>query len=398
VRLRALGRRAGSALLLLSLCGVAPAGETDPLGRRIAEVEERLRKLQEEARLSSVEAEASRTWIDELEPQLQRLDIQIEQARQQILLNELELAGNNDALQTLGDSESRLEQSLSDRRAYLHARLGTVYRQGRSTALRLLLRSDTPETLLRHLHYFGRLARLDRLRIAQLQSETRSLAAVHETHKALGAQLLVLRQEADRRKAELEAARRDKQQLMERLSAHRKGFLLQNRELLATGRRLERTLEKLERRRAQDPAVPFESFEHRLRWPVEGRLVSGFGRRRHEKYDAWTVQNGVVLAAAEGQPVKAVFRGRVRFAGRFHGYGKIVLLEHPGGYLTLYAHLGTLEVAEGQELVEETILGTVGDTGVATEPTLYFELRQGLKPLNPLKWLKPLPRKARSPQ
>jgi murein DD-endopeptidase MepM/ murein hydrolase activator NlpD len=73
----------------------------------------------------------------------------------------------------------------------------------------------------------------------------------------------------------------------------------------------------------------------------------------------------------------------------------MVLLEHPGGYLTLYAHLETLEVLDGQDILEETILGTVGDTGVASEPTLYFELRQGLRPQNPLRWLRPQPRKAR---
>ena len=71
------------------------------------------------------------------------------------------------------------------------------------------------------------------------------------------------------------------------------------------------------------------------------------------------------------------------------------MLEHPGGYLTLYAHLETLEVLDGQDILEETILGTVGDTGVASEPTLYFELRQGLRPQNPLRWLRPQPRKAR---
>jgi septal ring factor EnvC (AmiA/AmiB activator) len=391
-------RRPGLALLALLLAGAAPAGDTDPLGRKIAEVEARIRKLREEARLRALEAEASRAWMDELSPQIQRLDLQIEEARQELLLSELELTRNNEALQTLLDSASRLEQSLGLRRSYLRARLGAVYRQGRSTALRLLLRSETPQRLLRHVRYFSRLASLDRLRIGQLRSQTQALQALRRTHRSLGARLLALRQEADRRRAELDSARRDKRLLLDRLTSHRKGFLQQNRELLAASRRLDRTLERLERQRAQDPAVPFEAFRGRLRWPVEGRLVSGFGRRRHEKYDAWTVQNGIVLAPEEGQPVKAVFRGRVRYAGRFHGYGKIVLLEHPGGYLTLYAHLGTVEVAEGQQLVEETILGTVGDTGVASEPTLYFELRQGLRPQNPLKWLRPLPRKSRSPQ
>lgn len=379
----------------MMFCTPAPAGESRTLEAKIADLQRKIERLQEEARLNTQEAETSKQWIGELKPQIERLDIEIETASEELLLSEMEITSNNDALLEVLDHETRLRDQVDAQRTYLKARLGAVYRQGRYTALKLISNASTTEDFLRRLHYFGILARHDRERITELEGARRDLADALSRRKSIAAELLKLREEMVQRQQAVESKKQEKQDLLKRLAAHRSGFLLQSRELAATGRRLQKRLEHLQQVRLQDPETPFASFQGQLRWPVEGKLVSKFGRKRHEVYDAWTVENGITIAAEEGQPVRAVFRGRVRYAGRFHGYGKMVLLEHPGGYLTLYAHLETLEVLDGQDILEETILGTVGDTGVASEPTLYFELRQGLRPQNPLRWLRPQPRKAR---
>jgi murein hydrolase activator len=384
-------------LAVLLLAGVAaPAGETGALARRILELQRRLRHLEEEARLGALEAEASRQWMDRLEVQIRAQDIEIEMAQQRLLLTEMELAQNNDALLEVLDTEARLLQDIETQKLYLRTRVAVVYRQGRHTALKLVLRASSTEEFLRHLRYFGILARLDRERLAALRRQVHELAEVRGRHKALGAELRELRRRSGEQRTALELRREEKQELLERLASQRKGFLQQNQQMLATARRLERYLERALERLDEQPAPPFERLRGRLRWPVEGRVLDRFGRKRHEKYEAVTVRNGISLGAEAGEAVRAVYRGRVRYAGRFHGYGRIVLLEHPGGYYTLYGHLGGAEVHEGQEVIEETILGTVGDTGMTAQPTLYFELRKGLEPQDPLRWLAPRSRKARS--
>ena len=79
--------------------------------------------------------------------------------------------------------------------------------------------------------------------------------------------------------------------------------------------------------------------------------------------------------------------GRVVHSGWFKGYGNLVIVDHGEGYYTLMAHLATLAKAEGDEVRAGEPVGTLGETGSLKGPYLYFELRQGTRPLDPLRWL-----------
>jgi murein DD-endopeptidase MepM/ murein hydrolase activator NlpD len=117
-----------------------------------------------------------------------------------------------------------------------------------------------------------------------------------------------------------------------------------------------------------------------FRMPVHAHLSSAFGIRK----DPFTHENrfhrGVDLAAPSGMAVRAACAGRVVFSGYQKGYGNTVVVQHPGGFETRYAHLGTLEVKTGDALQLEQVLGTVGSTGRSTGPHLHFEVsRHGIK-------------------
>jgi septal ring factor EnvC (AmiA/AmiB activator) len=100
----------------------------------------------------------------------------------------------------------------------------------------------------------------------------------------------------------------------------------------------------------------------------------------------------VVFQAAAGLPVRAVAGGRVRYAGWFRGYGRLVILDHGGGYYTVSGHLAELRVAVGDAVASGAEIGTVGDTGSLSGPRVYFEIRRGAEALDPREWLSPLHR------
>lgn len=114
-------------------------------------------------------------------------------------------------------------------------------------------------------------------------------------------------------------------------------------------------------------------------WPVDqARLTQGFqvGKKVH-----W----GVDLAGPKGTPILAAERGTVVYTGSgFHGYGKLVVIEHGSEWATLYSHLSKITVHEGQEVHQGETIGAMGRTGHATGNHLHFEIRKNRQPVNPL--------------
>ncbi|MEW5740714.1 MAG: M23 family metallopeptidase [Myxococcota bacterium] len=124
-----------------------------------------------------------------------------------------------------------------------------------------------------------------------------------------------------------------------------------------------------------------------LQWPLRGVLYARFGKKGKEPHD------GIDLAAPAGTPVKTAAPGTVLFAGEQKGYGLIVIVEHAGELITLYAHNRDLRVKTGQKVREGQVVSTVGDSGRTTGPHLHFEVRKKGVPVDPLDYLGPVPDK-----
>jgi murein DD-endopeptidase MepM/ murein hydrolase activator NlpD len=122
-----------------------------------------------------------------------------------------------------------------------------------------------------------------------------------------------------------------------------------------------------------------------LRWPlanVAQFVGSPFGARGGRSHE------GIDLPAPTGTPVLAAAGGDVVYAGDgIRGYGNLVVLQHPGDMLTVYAHNSALFVAQGQTVRAGERIALVGQTGHATGPHLHFEVRQGQIPRDPMPYL-----------
>jgi murein DD-endopeptidase MepM/ murein hydrolase activator NlpD len=108
------------------------------------------------------------------------------------------------------------------------------------------------------------------------------------------------------------------------------------------------------------------------RWPVEGRLTSPFGIRRSGL--DFSIHRGVDISVPTGTPVRAMASGRVAFAGTLRGYGTVVMVDHPRGIRTVYAHLSELRVQTGDRLDGRAVIGLSGSSGRSTGPHLHFEI------------------------
>jgi murein DD-endopeptidase MepM/ murein hydrolase activator NlpD len=117
-----------------------------------------------------------------------------------------------------------------------------------------------------------------------------------------------------------------------------------------------------------------------FRWPVKGRVIAGFGPKPNGQQN-----DGINLAVPEGTPVKAAEDGVVAYAGNeLKGYGNLVLIRHPNGYVTAYAHAKELLVKRGDQVKRGQVIANSGQTGNVDTPQLHFEVRKGPAPLDPM--------------
>ncbi|RMF07366.1 MAG: M23 family metallopeptidase, partial [Alphaproteobacteria bacterium] len=122
---------------------------------------------------------------------------------------------------------------------------------------------------------------------------------------------------------------------------------------------------------------------NQFRWPVRGRIISGFGAKPNGKHN-----DGINVAVPLGTPVKAAENGVVAYAGsELEGYGNLVLIRHANNWVTAYAHNDRILVKRGDEVRRGQIIGKAGKTGSVSQPQLHFELRKGSQPVNPLKYM-----------
>ncbi len=136
-------------------------------------------------------------------------------------------------------------------------------------------------------------------------------------------------------------------------------------------------------RAAPLPAAPLPTLAGpapTFAWPLEGRVLSGFGAKPGGRFN-----DGVNLKASVGTPVRAAADGVVAYAGdAVAGFGNLVLVKHADGWVSAYGHNETLLVARGQKVAKGDIIARSGASGAVDEPQLHFELRRGRTPSDPL--------------
>ena len=136
---------------------------------------------------------------------------------------------------------------------------------------------------------------------------------------------------------------------------------------------------------AAAPAAPQPSATgpSGFRWPVRGRVITGFGKKADGERN-----DGINLAVPEGTEVKAAEDGTVIYAGNeLKSYGNLVLIRHKDGWVSAYAHNSELKVKKGQQVKRGQVVSLSGMTGGVTTPQVHFELRKDATPVDPLKHL-----------
>lgn len=145
---------------------------------------------------------------------------------------------------------------------------------------------------------------------------------------------------------------------------------------------------KAEKKISSDPSKKLPKINARssskFSWPVRGKILSAYGAKNNGLFN-----DGVNIAAAKGTSVVAAENGVVAYAGNeIKGMGNLIIVQHESGWMTVYAHLDSMNVKRGTKVNVGQKIGTVGETGKVDSPQLHFEIRKGTKAYDPISYMK----------
>jgi septal ring factor EnvC (AmiA/AmiB activator) len=280
---------------------------------------------------------------------------------------------------------------LDEETRQLGMQVRAAYTSGRQERMKLLLNQHDPATIGRLMTYYRYLSEH---RGRNIEAVNRQIGELHELRRQAAAEENRLAGLARARVAELntlDLAQRERQVLLAALKARIAEEGTEIDRLVLQEQDLARLIAELTSILSDYPITseaPFSDHKGRLTWPVAGALLHDFGQPRATGSLKW---NGVVLAAPRGREIRAIYHGRVIFADWLVGMGLLVIVDHGEGYMTLYGYNETTLKSVGDWVAPGDVIATVGDSGGQSSPGLYFEIRQGTRPLRPGSWVSKQP-------
>jgi septal ring factor EnvC (AmiA/AmiB activator) len=390
-------------LVAFLLAGTVRAFATDEIKKRQAELQslrDQIKQFEEKLQRQSRSEKSTLELLDTYDRKATLLRTLIARLRAE----ELELQGTIE--KTRGDIQ-QLESQLGHLQKQYAQYVASAYKSGQLHDVELLVASRSINELYIRAEYLRRFsdqrkADMERIRLKkdriedtqaklqeQLSDERHVLAEKGAEEDRLA--LLV----ADRRDV-LQQIRKDKRNVQREID--RKLQSAKDLEKLVSDL-IEQDRIKKERRAAEQqrtgklPQPPvavgvFEARRGKLRWPVnEGAVVAHFGTQKHPTLKTITQNTGIDINVKAGTSISTVAEGEVATIWWLPSYGNIIIIDHYGGYRTVYSHLADIRVTQGQKVKEGESIGTSGEA--LEGPRLHFELWKDREKQNPELWLSP---------
>ncbi len=284
----------------------------------------------------------------------------------------------------------RTQAALEAERAALAAQVRMAAMLGPQREIELLLNQSDARRLGRMLTLEGYFGRARAAQIGAITVQLQQLNSLTDQIEAQSARIQALATDVSQELAELVQAREARAALLATLASQVRSADQQ----LAALKRQEQAVESLLADLADvlqdfptDPEQSFAALRGRLPWPVAGRLTAAFHALRADSAQGGLRWNGVMIESAKGAKVRAPYFGRVVYADWLQGLGLLMIISHSGGYLSLYGHAEVLYKSVGDWVSPGDQIAALPDSGAGTAQ-LYFEIRQGRKPVDPKLWLK----------
>jgi septal ring factor EnvC (AmiA/AmiB activator) len=350
-----------------------------------------LTELRKQAEKLSAEINADRKNQAKIQTELRNQDLAIAKLNKELKELDDKLAAEEKQLKEQEEKAQEIDVEVKKRQANLAKNIRALHASGQLPDLKLMFNQEDLGEWQRLITYYGYFNKALQTEIEELHAQLSEQEQLRDEIGSTKNALAEKREEFTEEQDELKEQKAARHKLLASLNKEINNKDAELKELNASEQELQRVLAAIGQPQFAQNFPPvnagnFAAYQGKLPWPTIGKIQHSFGSARSRSQRRY---NGIVLSAPAGEPVLAIFSGRVVYSDWLRGYGLLIIVDHGKGYTTLYAHNDTLFKKIGDSVQAGEQIATVGTTGGLSKPGLYFEIRHNGKPVNPQKWLTP---------
>ena len=353
------------------------------------EIEETRRKIKSEnqkekstsRRLSNIDKEISLTnkLYNQLKNELNKTEVEIDKLSKGIQAN---------------------EQQLSKLRYRYSQRIVQMYKKGTLSDIEKILSSSSWRQAIYRTKYMGIISDIDQKTQNKIKSLLIDIGKQRISLESNYRNKVRLKKDQEESKVSLRASRKKRQRELDKIRKNQTELTKYLEEKQAGMQELEALLKKIrqdkssydraDRIKKQQTALKtqvFSKLKGQLPWPASGRVVKKFGRSWNPERKTTTENPGIDIKGKPGSPVRSIIGGIITTITYIRGYGTTLIIDHGGGFYTVYSHITNVEANEGQEVQAGDVIAYMGDAGSVEGSKLHFEIWGNGQKLNPEKWL-----------
>ncbi|MCH2407029.1 MAG: peptidoglycan DD-metalloendopeptidase family protein [Candidatus Nitrosopelagicus sp.] len=353
------------------------------------EIEETRRRIKSEKKKEKSTARR----LTNIDKEISLTDKLYTQLKQELGKNETEIDKLSTAIQA---NEHQLE-ILRDRYA---VRVVQMYKKGTLADIEKLFSSSSWRQAVYRAKYMGVISNIDQKTQNKIKSLLIDIGRQRIGLESSYRNKVRLKKDQEDSKVTLRASRKKRQQELDKIRNNQSELTKYLEEKQAGMQELESLLKKVrqerssydraDRIRKQQAALKTETFgklKGQLPWPAAGRVVKKFGRTWNSERKTTTENPGIDIKGKPGSPVRSVIGGIITTITYIRGYGTTIIIDHGGGFYTVYSHVTNVETNEEREVQAGDIIAYMGNAGSIDGSKLHFEIWGHGQKLNPEKWL-----------
>lgn len=369
------------AVLLLMIVGIVVSGylaaesneqKLQAITRQVDDINQKLSKLKNEKKsiLNDIYAFELRYEKELIESN--RIGIQLKTVNSRIRRKQRE--------------KTRLVLDIEQSHHKIRKLVRILYKVGGHTYLKLFTRVDSMDQLFKNYQYF---LSLIKLQMGELDKVKKNMQALDEVKSQLEVQqgrLVTLKRDKDNNLRKIASLKRQKLDLIKKINKDKQDYSTLLDELKYEADNLNQMISGSTTKQHYH----IDNIDHlkgKLKWPLNGKILSKFGKQRSTQFGTYTLNNGIKIKSSGSDDIRAVYAGEVVFSDYWKGYGNLVIIQHSKDFHTMYGHCAKILKQPGDPVRTGEVIAKVGDTGSTAVKALHFEIRRKVDAQDPLKWL-----------
>lgn len=378
------------ALLPLTAALAARPTSSPSSSKELKGSEQELKAVKQRIEALRVQLQRERGQKDELSEALETVEKTVSGAQNQLRQIRLELKTQNERIAATEAQQAEAQERLEQEQAVLARQLRATYVMGSRARTQVWLSQEDAARAGRVLAEYDYVNRARAEQIGRVRAQVDEIAALQAQLVEERSRLQALEAEQATALQTLEKGRSERKQTLAQIQERIASSETELKQAQATEQQVQKLLESLRNVLSDIPVdlggsnKPFGQQRGRLPWPLRGPVLAEYGSSKAGGRLSWT---GRWIGGREGAPIRAVARGRVAHVGWLQRYGLLLILEHDGGYYSLYGHCTSVTPGIGEWVEGGQVVATAGNTGGHDRSGVYLEIRKGSTPLDPREWL-----------